>query len=458
PPRVTNLTLTGQNGSDVKLHPAEERSNVDVDCEWEDGNPTSRVRLLDRHGTVLASNEYDGGHFRHQLQEVRCNHAGSIRCEGPSATENKTAIFLVKCAPELSHNSLNYITVIAGKDEELSFPMRTHTDEVQECSMYRTANKTDANMTEVNCTSASRRESDKFSGNRKNSTWCSPPHSKNSTDSSAPHRYEDGRQEADSGFQIGIKAGSRLAQSEECVMIRNVLYQPSRSLPEIPDSIYEDVRTNGAANFVDIDNRPPAPLPSDSEEEDVVESSDYAEVDVADEVEDDQLGATSIDYVPINQILERKKQTQLQDASKHFPVDVNMIVGAGLAVVVLLSLTFIIICGMKDDEPPPPVCRGPGNPPTDYLNPEPSRDETEEEGAEFNTVPFYHNTQLRPVGATGTSFGTAADNMDTGASEMALDSNAETLDDIACAENSKSDTTESEYVRYSPPLYENTMP
>ncbi|KAK7461614.1 hypothetical protein BaRGS_00038621, partial [Batillaria attramentaria] len=318
----------------------------------------------------------------------------------------------------------------------------------------------------------------------------------------------------------GMKACSRLAQSEECVMIRNVLYQTSRSLPEIPDSIYEDVRANGAGRFMDIDNRPPAPLPPDSEEEEVVESSDYAEVDdVADEVEDDQLGATSIDYVPINQILERKKQTQLQDTANHFPVDVNMIVGAGIAVVVLLSVTFIIICGMKarqtvivaqpqpvqelpmvesravrarqrvereeetsgqsvheyfyvpdspppsdedefaDDEPPPPVCHGPGNPPTDYLNPEPSRDETEEEGAEFSTVPFYHNTQLRPVGATGTSFSTTtADNTYTGASEMVLDRNAETLDDIACAENSKSDTTESEYVRYSPQLYENTMP
>ncbi|KAK7475723.1 hypothetical protein BaRGS_00033045 [Batillaria attramentaria] len=111
-----------------------------------------------------------------------------------------------------------------------------------------------------------------------------------------------------------------------------------------------------------------------------------------------------------------------------------------------------------DDEPPPPVCHGPGNPPTDYLNPEPSSDEIEEEGAEFSTVPFYQNTQIRNVGATGSSHSTTADNTETGASEMILDSNAETLDDTACVENSDSDTTESGYVRYSPQLYENTMP
>ncbi|KAK7462044.1 hypothetical protein BaRGS_00038533 [Batillaria attramentaria] len=45
--------------------------------------------------------------------------------------------------------------------------------------------------------------------------------------------------------------------------------------------------------------------------------------------------------------------------------------------------------------PPPPVCHGPGNPPDDYLVPQPSRDETGEEGAEWKTVPFYENTQLR---------------------------------------------------------------
>ncbi|KAK7452085.1 hypothetical protein BaRGS_00039783, partial [Batillaria attramentaria] len=51
---------------------------------------------------------------------------------------------------------------------------------------------------------------------------------------------------------------------------------------------------------------------------------------------------------------------------------------------------------VSDEDPsPPPVCHGPGNPPDDYLVPQPSRDETEEEGAEWKTVPFYENTQLR---------------------------------------------------------------
>ncbi|KAK7452831.1 hypothetical protein BaRGS_00039686, partial [Batillaria attramentaria] len=113
------------------------------------------------------------------------------------------------------------------------------------------------------------------------------------------------------------------------------------------------------------------------------------------------------------------------------------------------------------DNAPPPVCHGPRNPPADYLNPEPSRDETEEEGAEFNTVPFYQNTELRNIEATGVSYDNSqaapSNNNDHGATGASNNRHRETgsSDD---KQESDTETDSAGYLRYSPRLYENTKP
>ncbi|KAK7484168.1 hypothetical protein BaRGS_00024538, partial [Batillaria attramentaria] len=113
------------------------------------------------------------------------------------------------------------------------------------------------------------------------------------------------------------------------------------------------------------------------------------------------------------------------------------------------------------DNAPPPVCHGPRNPPADYLNPEPSRDETEEEGAKFNTVPFYQNTELRNIAATGVSSDNSqtapSNNNDHGATGASNNRHRETgsSDD---KQESDTETDSAGYLRYSPRLYENTKP
>ncbi|KAK7446765.1 hypothetical protein BaRGS_00040245 [Batillaria attramentaria] len=117
--------------------------------------------------------------------------------------------------------------------------------------------------------------------------------------------------------------------------------------------------------------------------------------------------------------------------------------------------------GEFDDElpPPPPPCHDPGHPPDDYLKPVSSRDEREDTGADWKMVPFYGNTQLRDIrDADRTATGTS--NMsytESGATEnnKAVD---ESSDNLAQIGKCGTEAEETEYVRYSPPLYENTYP
>ncbi|KAK7484203.1 hypothetical protein BaRGS_00024573, partial [Batillaria attramentaria] len=110
------------------------------------------------------------------------------------------------------------------------------------------------------------------------------------------------------------------------------------------------------------------------------------------------------------------------------------------------------------EEAPPPICHRPGNPPDDYLNPEPSRDETQDEGAEFNTVPFYHNTQIRNVGATAASDGDSQ----TAAPRKWMSSHpkdgTEASDDNPDSDRANTERKDvTDYVGYDPRLYENTQ-
>ncbi|KAK7478016.1 hypothetical protein BaRGS_00030774, partial [Batillaria attramentaria] len=110
------------------------------------------------------------------------------------------------------------------------------------------------------------------------------------------------------------------------------------------------------------------------------------------------------------------------------------------------------------EEAPPPICHRPGNPPADYLNPEPSRDETQDEGAEFNTVPFYHNTQIRNVGATAASDGDSQ----TAAPRKWMSSHpkdgTEASDDNPDSDGANTESSDvTDYVGYDPRLYENTQ-
>ncbi|KAK7484202.1 hypothetical protein BaRGS_00024572, partial [Batillaria attramentaria] len=117
------------------------------------------------------------------------------------------------------------------------------------------------------------------------------------------------------------------------------------------------------------------------------------------------------------------------------------------------------------EETPPPARHRPGNPPADYLNPEPSRDETEEEAAEFNTVPFYQNAQIRNTGASGaaaeSSQAVAINNSPptaTAASEYGNGQVEDRTDDNQRTGSADTETDETGYMKYAPRLYENTGP
>ncbi|KAK7462043.1 hypothetical protein BaRGS_00038532 [Batillaria attramentaria] len=122
-----------------------------------------------------------------------------------------------------------------------------------------------------------------------------------------------------------------------------------------------------------------------------------------------------------------------------------------------------------DVEPPPLPCHGPGNPPDDYLNPEPSRDERQEEGAEWKTVRFYENTQLRSVDPEEAAAEPSGDEDRVSDSTQRAErlSEGSSHDEVVASDNASNaslkanvnaDILESGYVPYAPPLYENTEP
>ncbi|KAK7484167.1 hypothetical protein BaRGS_00024537, partial [Batillaria attramentaria] len=109
------------------------------------------------------------------------------------------------------------------------------------------------------------------------------------------------------------------------------------------------------------------------------------------------------------------------------------------------------------EDVPPPVCHGPRNPPDDYLNPSTSRDEIEEEGTEWKTVPFYQNTQIRNVGATAAAAYDSAKTQD-GVSPSDSTLTASGVSNNPHTENCNTDVDETCYVGYDRRLYENTKP
>ncbi|KAK7475715.1 hypothetical protein BaRGS_00033037, partial [Batillaria attramentaria] len=110
---------------------------------------------------------------------------------------------------------------------------------------------------------------------------------------------------------------ARLARSEECVMLPNFLYDCSRSLPDMCEGPYAEVHDHTGPKRIDINNRPPAPLPPDARDEEADKvSSEYAVVDGdAEGTDEEETVVSTSDYVPIRDILERKRETQFEDAS-----------------------------------------------------------------------------------------------------------------------------------------------
>ncbi|KAK7484173.1 hypothetical protein BaRGS_00024543 [Batillaria attramentaria] len=107
-------------------------------------------------------------------------------------------------------------------------------------------------------------------------------------------------------------------------------------------------------------------------------------------------------------------------------------------------------------ETPPPVCHGPRDPADDYLSPAPSRDETEEEGTEWKTVPFYQNTQIRNLGATAAAYDSAKTQDDASPSDRTL--TASGVSNNPHTEYCNTEIGGTGYIGYDPRLYENTRP
>ncbi|KAK7478014.1 hypothetical protein BaRGS_00030772, partial [Batillaria attramentaria] len=108
------------------------------------------------------------------------------------------------------------------------------------------------------------------------------------------------------------------------------------------------------------------------------------------------------------------------------------------------------------EDVPPSVCHGPRNPPDDYLNPSASRDEIEEEGSEWKTVPFYQNTQIRNVSATAAAYDSAMTQDDVSPSDSTP--TASGVSKNSHTKNCNTDVDKTCYVAYDPRLYENTKP
>ncbi|KAK7446761.1 hypothetical protein BaRGS_00040241 [Batillaria attramentaria] len=104
------------------------------------------------------------------------------------------------------------------------------------------------------------------------------------------------------------------------------------------------------------------------------------------------------------------------------------------------------------EEAPLRPCHGPCDPPDDYLVPEPSRDETEEEGTEWKTVPFYENTQLRNAEEAWTLSDFPEPEV------LTLDAGSTTETGVLALAPNTENSKDDDYVRHSPRLYENTKP
>lgn len=90
PPNLRRLEIVGYD-SYIPQH-----QFVTVVCSWENGNPPSTVKLLDRHNTSLEKGDKTGN-ISYTFSPAECNHAGVIRCEADESNRNLSTTMLIEC-------------------------------------------------------------------------------------------------------------------------------------------------------------------------------------------------------------------------------------------------------------------------------------------------------------------------------------------------------------------------
>ncbi|KAK7481765.1 hypothetical protein BaRGS_00027013 [Batillaria attramentaria] len=98
--RITNLTLTTPQQRPLPI-PVPLNDSVDVVCEWENGNPPTEAVLLDTRRQKLQTG-LRGKTIRYRFSAVTCEDAGTVYCEAPEATENKSASLVIQSCSDNS--------------------------------------------------------------------------------------------------------------------------------------------------------------------------------------------------------------------------------------------------------------------------------------------------------------------------------------------------------------------
>nr|KAG5694065.1 hypothetical protein BaRGS_025644 [Batillaria attramentaria] len=117
-------------------------STLDAVCLWENGNPPVRGLLLDRHGDTLNARA-ESGQVQYKFPQVGCQDAG-----------------LIRCPPDLIDPDLKTMNMDAGQSADVTFRVRTHKTEFEECSvtMAESGGEVTANVTSLNTSSSSARD------------------------------------------------------------------------------------------------------------------------------------------------------------------------------------------------------------------------------------------------------------------------------------------------------------
>lgn len=94
---------------------------VKISCAWENGNPLTKVHLLDGYGTILNMSEVNN--ITYIFPSASCDNSGIIRCEAPGSNRNASFTFLVQCNIAKIHLHFFFFKIVFNPDRNVSLPL-----------------------------------------------------------------------------------------------------------------------------------------------------------------------------------------------------------------------------------------------------------------------------------------------------------------------------------------------
>nr|KAG5689447.1 hypothetical protein BaRGS_026008 [Batillaria attramentaria] len=95
---------------------------------------TQATNHTPRHGIELTGSKSTEGQIRHTFHPVKCEDAGTIRCEAPAASQNKSVQLLVKCPP-IVESPEKEVRIMEGKETKLKVEVLSYTRDINQCKI-----------------------------------------------------------------------------------------------------------------------------------------------------------------------------------------------------------------------------------------------------------------------------------------------------------------------------------